>query len=173
MATMKDVYELLRLPPDPTKDNEPILVINQMEQQRLQAGGYPLNLYHETLEPQTVTNRSQEQRLMSLGYQRNYIPRDYPKWLYRRNQQPQFAPQLDLATKRPLNEPWIESRLVASKDAEEALKKEHAPPGCGPWVRSIDDIEPLPPEPVEAPAVRIARQEGELAALRAQAEKRK
>ena len=148
MATMKDVYELLRLPPDPTKDNEPILVINQMEQQRLQAGGYPLNLYHETLEPQTVTNRSQEQRLMSLGYQRHYIPHEYPKWFYRRNQAPQFGPQLDLATKRLIAEPWIESRLVTSRDKEDELKKERVPAGCGPWVGTPDDIEPLPPEPV-------------------------
>ena len=166
----KEVQDLLRKLREPTTDNEPVLAINQWATQVAQAGGYPLNMYHESLEPVQVLDRAQEAEMAKLGFTRYYIYRDYPRMLYRRNQHARFAPQIDPATKQTTNLPWVEMRTVQNRAEEDALEAERAPAGCGPWKRKLDDIDPLPAEPVEAPSVKIARLEGELAALRARGE---
>jgi hypothetical protein len=57
-------------------------------------------------------------------------------------------------------------RTVQNPQEEAALEAERPPAGCGPWKRKLDELDPLPADPVEAPSTKIARLEGELAALR-------
>lgn len=166
----KEVQDLLKKLREPLTDNEPVLAINQRATQIAQGGGFPLDMYHETLEPQQALDRAQEAKLVELGFTRYYIHRDYPRMMYRRNQNQRFAPVIDPATKQTINTPWIEMRTVRSKDEQHALEAERAPAGCGPWMTSAGDIEALPADPVEAPSVKIARLEGELAALRTRGE---
>lgn len=165
MATMEDVRKLLATLTDP-RENEPVLAINQLAAMRAVQGGYPVDMYHPTLDAIQALNRAQEKALTEQGYGRQYIPKQYPRMLYRRNMHPRFAALLDDATKRPVTVDYVESRTVLSRDEEDAIKGDRIPEGCGPWSRTLGEIEPLPADPIEAPSVKIARLEGELAALR-------
>jgi hypothetical protein len=123
-------------------------------------------MYHEKLEPVQVLDRVQEGKMTELGFTRYYIYRDHPRMMYRRNQNARFAPQIDTATGQALNPAWVEMRTVQNPQEEAALEAERPPAGCGPWKRKLDELDPLPADPVEAPSTKIARLEGELAALR-------
>jgi hypothetical protein len=165
-ATMKDVEGILSQIRPPENSNPDILAIDALTIMRAKQNGYPKHLYHEALEPVLALNKFQHTELMKIGYVEHYIPREYPKVLFRRNMDPRFDLRRDPGTKEPLNHEHVEERMVRSKEAEAALKKQPAPAGCGPWVQKLTDIEPLPDGPDEHPDVTIARLQGELAESR-------
>jgi hypothetical protein len=159
-ATMKDVEGILRDLSKGERGNPPVLALNNRNLMKARNNGYPMEMYHETLEPALVINEAQQEKLGQMGYVTHYIPRAYPKGLFRRNMDPKFALKPDPATKEPQGEPFVEHRVAKSKAHHEALLKERVPKGCGPWVERITDIEPLPDEPdVEEPPAK-ARKKG-------------
>lgn len=152
---MQEIQETLRSLQNPKVNNKPVLGVNVLEHQRARNGGYPLHMYHESLDPVAVLNEDQEQAMAERGYVRHYVRREYPKWKFRRNLDPKFQ-----------GDDYVEARLVRSREAEQDLLKHRGPQGCGPWVNSALDIEPLPDSMHEPAEVKIARLEGELQALR-------
>lgn len=177
--TMRDVKELLAQLSTGRKENPRVLAINQHNIMLAKNNGFPLHMYHAKLDPQIALDEEQEARLATLGYVRNYIPRLYPRMLFRRNMAEKFALRLDLATGQPANSVldaqgngYVEERMVATKEIEEALRKQPAKKGQGPWLYSVTDLDPLPEAPNENPEVTIARLQGELDGRREHAEAR-
>jgi hypothetical protein len=155
----------------PKANNDSVLAINQLNQMRAQNGGYPLDMYHATMDPIQVLNRDQETLLASKGFTRNFIPHNYPKHMYRRNMEARYGPQKNTATGMLLAEPFVETRLVKSETEEKTLLVTKVPKGCGPWFGSITEIDPIPEGPDEDAELTAARQEGQITELRQQLER--
>lgn len=172
-ATMKDVDAILSKIRPPSTGNPPVMALNLKRMVEATKGGYPKHLYHEALDPVIVLREDQHHELAMLGYVENYIPRQYPRTLYRRNPDLKFEPKFDPATKVLLFEPFVEARLVRDENHEKAVRKDRVPPGCGPWVLRVEEIEPLPDGSGEDPAVTIARLEGQIEEARRAAGDRK
>jgi len=115
--------------------------INEM--QRLKNKGFPLHMYHATLEPRSAINDAQKQLLIGKGYGLNYKHKDYPCMIYRRNMQLKFKA-----------DSFVESRKVETKEERTKLSD---------WVNSPAELESLPDAPIEDPRVIIARLEERLA----------
>lgn len=165
MADVNDVMNKLR--PASTA-NPPVNGLNLHNMQKATKGGYPKFLYHETLEPQYVTREDQELELAQLGYVTTYIPRSYPRTLFRRNPDPRFAAKFaeGTGTLTQTTEHQVEERIVRDKEHEARIRKERRPAGASDWVYRLEDL-PAPPEAEgEDPAVTIARLEGQLAEAR-------
>jgi|SRR5579859_6358405 len=159
MADVQEIMSKLR----PSKNaNPPILGLNALKMMRAQQNGFPKDMYHQHLEPQLALHEDHERELQKLGYTDTYIRQEYPKTLYRRNMDPRFAERRDQASGQILSEPWVEERIVKSKEREEALLKERVPATAGPWVARITDIDPLPSESEEDLTQTIARLQGQL-----------
>ena len=165
-ASMQDVEKIMSALRPTKNSNPPVLAIRCLAIMREKQNGYPKHLYHESLEPVLALNEDQHAELMKIGYVEHYIPREYPKILFRRNMDPKFNLRRDVATNEPLNHDHVEERIVRSQEAEAKVRKQPVPQGCGPWVSKLDDIEPLPDGPEEDPDVTIARLQGELAEAR-------
>jgi hypothetical protein len=152
--TMKDVHAIMAgLKSTASVNNEPVLAVHQEEQMRAKNKGYPQHMYHAKLDALIVSNPEQRGAAMGLGYTASYQHREYPKFLHRRNMEAKFEAA-----------DYVESRQVASKEQEDALRKVKAKNGQSPWVESLDKVEPLPDEPIEDPQVTIARLQGQLEA---------
>lgn len=138
----------------PGINNKPVLAVNVLEGQRSKNGGYPLHMYHESLDPVLALSEDEEQAVAEVGYGRHYIPKSYPKYLFRRNMDAKFKAS-----------DFIEEMVVRDAAAEKALLKKRAPANCGDWVEAAQEIEALPDAPTEDPAITIARLQGQLAAF--------
>ena len=115
--------------------------INEM--QRLKNKGFPLHMYHATLEPRIAINDAQKQLLAGKGYGLNYKHKDFPCMVFRRNMELKFKA-----------DSFVEARTVAT-EAERAKLSD--------WVDSPAELEALPDAPIEDPRVIIARLEERLA----------
>lgn len=175
--------------------NPPIRGIAILRTMRAKNNGFPKIMSHAELDPVMIYKEEEQVALEAEGYSENYIPRAYPKMLFRRNMHPRFhkSPeeltrilQLDDRTKEvelaTTNEhDFIERVTVASAEQEAKLKadeeawfKKHPKrKDIGPWCAKITDIEAFPEGPDEDPAVTVARMEGELAEARRQLSERK
>lgn len=136
----------------PGTNNEPDLAINQLRQMVARNKGFPCHLYHPVLDPVVVINSAQKKALMAQGYVENYIHKDYPRMLFKRNMDPKFEV-----------EEFIEKRVVKDAVAEKTLLAQG-------WANSPADCEPLAPEAEEDPKVTIARLQERLTALTEQME---
>jgi hypothetical protein len=141
--SMKDVEAILRDLSKGERSNPPVLALNNRNLIKARNNGYPLEMYHETLEPVFALNEAQSEKLMSVGYVTHYIARQYPKAVFRHNPDPKFALRRDPATGEPLNHEFVEERFVKTEAHHEALKKEPVPKGCGPWVERLTDVNEL------------------------------
>ena len=165
--SMKDVERILADLSKGDNTNPPVLGINLRTMMRAKQNGFPLEMHHATLEPVLAMTEKQQEKLREMGYVTNYIPRHYPKAIYRRNIDPKFAIKRDLATGEPQNTEFVESRVVRDEKQHEALKKQPVPRGCGPWVEGITNVEELADE-----GQQIERIEREIAAARKGARKK-
>jgi hypothetical protein len=160
MTDVRETIKKLRM--DPRVDNKPVLAVRMMEMLRGKNGGYPVHMYHETLDPVCdVDTEQMEVALAQMGYVRNYIKRSYPTWLHRRNLHPKFE-----------ENDFVESVQVASAEEKAKLLKKDTPAGAYGWHTEMNMLEPLPDASPEEHDKAIARLEGQLAEARAQAEKR-
>lgn len=139
--SMKDVEAILRDLSKGERGNPPVLALNNRNLMKARNNGFPLEMYHETLEPLFAMNEAQSQKLMALGYVTHYIPQPYPKAIFRYNPDPKFALRRDPATHEPLNQEHVEERFVKTATQLEALKKAQVPKGCGPWVEKLTEVE--------------------------------
>jgi hypothetical protein len=145
--SMKDVEAILRDLGKGERGNPPVLALNNRNLMKARNNGYPMEMYHETNEPVFALTEQQTEKLMAMGYVTHYIPRHYPKAIFRRNLDPKFALRRDQATNEPLNHEFVEERFVRNEKQHWELKKEKVPKGCGPWVEKLTDVEKLAAEP--------------------------
>lgn len=150
----------------PTSKSPRVLGINQIAILRAKNNGYPVDMHHPTMEMRQAFKEEEEMALGQLGYQRAYIPKQYPKALFRRNMAPKFEPQFDLATQIQTNHAFVEERTVRNEQEEKALRLMKPKKGESEWFEAIAALPPIEDGPSEDPKVTIARMEGELAALR-------
>jgi hypothetical protein len=139
-ASMKDVEAILRDLGKGERSNPPVLALNNRNLMKARNNGYPMEMYHETLEPVFALNEAQTEKLMAAGYVTHYIPRHYPKVVFRHNPDPKFALRRDPATGEPVNHEYVEERVVKTPQQLAELRKLKIPRGCGPWVERLDDI---------------------------------
>jgi hypothetical protein len=159
-----EVKRLMEQYEHPAATNEPILMIDIMQQQQARNMGYPKWMYHETLEPQHVKNRDQERAIAAQGYKTAYIFKHFPTFVFRRNMEKKFE-EPNHASGQPGD--FIEQRLVQSAEHWEALQKERKPKTVvGDWCRELAELPPVAEGPKEDPAVTIARLQGELSAMK-------
>jgi hypothetical protein len=138
---------LRELANEPRNSSDPILGVNVQEMQRAKNGGYPRDLYHQTLQPVQVMNRSQEMAMAGMGYVRNYIHRHYPKFMYCRNMAKKFEAS-----------GFVEERLVHNEAQEHQLLNQK-------WRCSIGELEAPDAPPSEDPKITIARLQGQIESL--------
>jgi hypothetical protein len=156
-ASMKDVEDILRDLGKGERSNPPVLALNNRNLMKARNNGYPMEMYHETMEPVLALNERQTEKLMSMGFVTHYIPRHYPKVVFRHNPDPKFALRRDPATGEPVNHEFVEERFVKTAAHHDALRNERVPKGCGPWVEKLTDIEGLPDGPEDGPAKGLKR----------------
>jgi hypothetical protein len=160
-AKVQSIMSSLR---PPRAGNPRVLVNDQLPLLRAKTGGYPKWLYHAELDAVYVMREDQEEELMKLGYTTGYVPKVYPRTLYRRNMDPRFAAKIDAGTGVATTNEFVEERIARNEKHEQAIRKEKAPRTVlGDWQTKLDDIADIPEAPLEDPAVTIARLEGELA----------
>ena len=182
IRTDRDVQDLLsKIRQDPRTSNPRVLAIDQVNLMKARNAGYPKDMHHEILSPVQVHSEKEEMAMAQEGFRLEYKHRDYPKFLFRRNQHPKFhksgeerkrietmtpdAQRIEMAT---VNEnDYIEEKIVRSAEEEKRTlaEKPNKAAGTGPWVRLVTDIAPFE-EGGEDTAITIARLEGELTALR-------
>jgi hypothetical protein len=155
--SMKDVEAILRDLSKGERSNPPVLALNNRNLMKARNNGYPMEMYHETMEPVFALSEAQSGKLMALGFVTHYIPRQYPKFIFRHNPEPKFALRRDPATGAPLNHAFVEERFVKTAALHEALKKERVPNGYGPWVEKLADVERPPEGPEDGPANALKR----------------
>lgn len=156
------VHEILKALDDPRATNRPVLQYQITEAQKMRNGGFPVHLYHETLDPVMAFTDQQKARLTALGYVEHYIVRRFPKAKYRRNTNPKFSALDVKGVTDPQKLHFVETIQVASPAVEKDLLSKPIPYGCSQWVDNPADLEPLP-EGQEDPKTLIARLEGQLA----------
>lgn len=172
-ATMNDVQAILAKIRPASENNPPVNGLNLYNMVKATKGGYPAHLFHESLDPVICLRPDQEDELSKLGYVRNYIPRNYPRTLFRRNTDPHFDAKFDEASKQQITEHAVETRIARDEAHERAIRKERKPATAGEWAYRVDDLEPLPDDNAqEDAALVVARLEGQLAEARAQAAER-
>lgn len=133
-----------------------MLNVNVRKIQQGQQGGYPIDMYHETEAPVFVTSDELEQIYAEHGYRRQYIKQFYPKFVFRRNLNPEFK-----------GRDWMEEKCVKDEKDEARVRALKRPSGCGPWCNELAELEELPARRVESPEVTIARLEAQLEAEKA------
>jgi hypothetical protein len=138
--SMKAVEEILRDLGRGERANPPVLALNNRNLMKARNNGYPMEMYHETEEPVFALNERQSEKLMALGYVTHYIPRQYPKTIFRHNPDRKFALRRDPATGEPLNHEFVEERVVKTEQHHQELRKLKTPRGCGPWVERLTDV---------------------------------
>lgn len=149
----------------PNTKSPRILGINQIPIMRARSNGYPIWLYHETLEARQAFKEEEEQALVVLGYRREYIAKAYPKTLFRRNMDARFEPRFDKATGIQENHSFVEERCARDAKQEKELRLMKPKNGQSDWVEKLADLPELADGPTENPMVTIARLQGELAGL--------
>lgn len=185
-----DVKALLeKIRRDPRTSNPRVLAIDQMEQQRLRAGGYPIHLHHNTLDPQQVHSAQEEEALIKMGFRREYRTKEYPCYLFRRNMHPKYfksqqetqritamtpdAQRIEMNTVNEMD--YIEEKLV--KTADEAAKllamKPNKSAGTSAWFSKVTDLPPFEDAAEEDPNVTIANLRGKIEAMEAQVEQKR
>lgn len=155
-ATNKEINELIAsLTKDPDASNDIALGTDIIEMERAKNGGYPRNMYHQSLQPVIVTNRSQESAVSARGYVRNYIHQEFPRMLHRRNPDVKFKAS-----------DYVESRTVIDDNAMAALMKSRTPEGCSEWGWTAADLPEIVVDSKEAQSLMIAKLQGQLEELR-------
>jgi hypothetical protein len=167
-TSMKDVHEVLSKLRPARNSNPPVFVINQMKQVTAKNGGYPIFLYHERLDPVQALTEDQASELKGFGYVETYIPKSYPKYIFRRNFEDKFKLQKEDGTNNIINHEYVETRLIRDAKHEVEVRAEKRRSSHGPWCDSIADIEPMPDGVDEPDPVKIARLEATVVAMEKQ-----
>jgi hypothetical protein len=186
LNTDREVQDFLaRVRKDPRTTNPRILQVQMTIAARGKNGGFPHDMYHDSLSPVTVQNVEEEMIMSQAGFYSEYRHRSFPVTLFRRNMHPRFekspeerqriqaltpeARAIEMAT---VNEhDYIEECLVhtqAELDAKLAIPARKGVTSA--WVRKFAEVEPFEQPSNEDPALAIARLEGQLAEARAKAE---
>ncbi len=152
---------------------KPVLQVNIDAMMRAKNNGYPKHLYHATLEARIVVNDDQEAMMVAQGYGPGYKLQHYPKFMFRRNHDDKFNPDLTAVTRaeRDAMNPFVESREVRNNSEENGLLRAKVQNGCSKWVSSFAELPDEDAPEVDATAEnasKMARLEGELAEMRRQ-----
>lgn len=146
--------------------NPRVLGIMQIPLMRAKHNGYPVDMHHATLAMRQAFKEEEEQALAEIGYQRAYIPKAYPKALFRRNMAPKFEPQFDPATGLQTNLGFVEEVTARDEQHEKTLKAMKPHIGQSVWFDRVTDIPPIEDGPSEPYEVTIARLQGEIEGLK-------
>lgn len=168
--SMRDVSQVLRALREGSTSNPDVLAIDTYNMMRVIARGFPKHMYHATLDPVQANDEQDVKGLKELGYVDHYIPREFPKWIYRRNFHPKFRLEIDPATNLPKMDSleFIESRIAKTEADLARMMKEPTPwmpqgtPKPGPWVTNVNDIPPIEAGTEEERALEMARLQGQL-----------
>ncbi len=150
-----------------SQTNPQVLAINQVAMMKAKRNGYPVDMYHEKLEMRQALKVEEEQALSQLGYQRQYIPKAYPKVLHRRNMDAKFEPTFDEGSGLQLTNSFVQSITVKDAKHEAEIRAMKPKPGISIWYETLAELPEIQDGPTEDPAIKLARQEGEIAGLRA------
>jgi hypothetical protein len=162
-VVMKDVEAILSKIKPPSTGNPRVLGLQLHRQMEASRNGYPCHLYHEHLEPVHCLREDQEDELAKIGYGRTYIPRAYPRTLFRRNTAPRFDAKFEEGSNTQLTHHSVEERIVRDPDHEKAVRAQAKPSTAGPWHLKLDSLEPLAdPETQLDKDMTIKRLEGQL-----------
>lgn len=137
--TSQGVTELLRqIRTQASTENPEILGINIVAQMRARNNGFPKFLYHPELEAVQVMSRKEEEALFKVGFVDQYIKKDYPRMLYRRNLADRWA-----------EHDYVEHRIAQDAESEAQMLREPGTTQRGKWCAKVTDIEPLLTEETE------------------------
>ena len=167
---MRDVRAVLTALREGSTENPQVLAIEGYNIMLALNKGFPKHMYHEKLDPVVAADKQDENNLRELGYEDRYIPRDYPRNVFRRNFHPRFGIILTPAglPQDATQLEFIESRVVKDEAAHKKLIKEPKPlmpmgvAAPGPWVDKITDIPPIEAETDEDRMLQRARAEAQL-----------
>lgn len=155
----------------PTTKSPRVLGINQIPLMRAKNNGYPIDMHHPTLEMRQALKEEEEMALVNMGYQRQYIPKEYPKALFRRNMAPKYEPQFDPTTNLQVNNAFVEEVVCRDETHEKTLRLMKVKPGQSEWCEKITDLPELEDGPQEDPAITIAHLRGQISGLQAEIDK--
>ncbi len=150
----------------PRGHNPRSLGIRTIEMMLAKNNGYPKPMYHQTLEVRYAMKEEEEISLSSLGYSTQYIAKQYPKALFRRNMEPKYEPQFDPATNLQTNLAFVQEITCRDEKHERELRLMKPKKGQSDWFERITDVPAMDDAPDEDPKVTIARLQGELEAYR-------
>lgn len=157
----------------PTTKSPRVLGINQLPIMRAKNNGYPVDMYHESMAMRQAFKEEEEMALSQQGYQRQYILKEYPKALFRRNMAAQYEPQFDPSTKLQVNNAFVEEMVCRDEKHERELRLMKPKPGQSEWFEKITDVPELEDGPLEDPKITIARLMGQVEGLQAEVAKPK
>lgn len=159
------VDQFLRDARDSTSNENPqVLAINQIQMMKAKRNGYPKDMYHETFEMRQAFKPEEEQALAQLGYQLQYIPKHYPKVLFRRNMDAKYEPEFE--GDMQLTNAFVQSITVRDEKHEKEVRAMKAKAGQSIWYETLGELPAIEDGPTEDPAITIARLEGERDGLR-------
>lgn len=153
----------------PNTKSPRVLGINQLPLMRARNNGYPVDMYHPTLEMRQALKEEEELTLANMGYRRAYIEKRYPKALFRRNMAAKFEPKFDAPTGIQLNNSFVEEITCRDEKHERELRLMKTRPGqVSEWFERITDIPELEDGPAEDPKITIAHLMGQIEGLQAE-----
>ena len=167
---MRDVRAVLSALREGSTENPDVLAIESYNIMLALGKGFPKHMYHQTLDPVVAADKQDEDGLKELGYQDRYIPRDWPKMMFRRNWHPrhsivfnQHGIQQDASQLE-----FIETRIVKDEHEYKKMLREPKPAmpigvqAPGPWVDKVTDIPPIEAETEEDKMLQKARLQAQL-----------
>lgn len=150
-----------------SRENPRVLAINQIAMMKAKRNGYPVDMYHDSFDMRQAFKPEEEQTLSEMGYRREYIAKQYPKTLHRRNMDAKFEPTFEEGSGLQLTNSFVQSTTVTSEKHEKEIRAIKPKAGQSIWYETLAELPPVEDGPSEDPAITIARQEGELAGLKA------
>lgn len=162
MTTAEQAQKIIAELRNPQGQQGPVMMNQIQEIIRANNRGYPVNLYHATEDAVVATNEQMEAALREIGYGRTYIHKHFPKFVFRRNDDPKLR-----------DSDYIESRVVKDEQELETVKKQYRP-GCSAWFESAADVPEMErPQERSAIELELARAKAELEGMKSMlAEKR-
>ena len=148
-------------------ENPRVLAINQIAMMRAKRNGYPVDMYHESFDMRQAFKPEEEQALSEMGYQRQYIHKLYPKVLHRRNMDTKFEPVFDESGAFQMSNTFVQSITVRDAVHEKEMRAIKPKQGQSIWYETLAELPAVEDGPAEDPNITMARQEGEIAGLKA------
>ncbi len=158
-----EIQRILAQHDNPAATNEPVLMIDIIRQQQAANKGFPHWMYHASLLPVQVKNIQQVAAMKREGYGMNYIPQNYPAYVFRRNMDMKFE-KADPVKGSPGE--FIEMQLVKDEAGWATLQKARQPSTViGEWCQELSNLPPATEGLNEDPRITIARLQGQLSGV--------